>query len=346
MRSLRGLTRASLVLAGLIMATTLDSASTSNSDKEMSDAAAAFLASLSADQRAAARISFGDNERLNWHFIPRQRRGLPLREMNEEQQALVHTLLRTGLSAEGIRKVDDIISLELVLRELGGNPAVRNPELYFVSIFSDPSGSAPWGWRFEGHHLSLNYTIIDGAPVAWAPAFMGADPAEVRTGSRAGLRALGSEEDLARALVRSLDDEQRRQAVVAVQTPRDIITGNALKVDPLEPAGISITDLRPQQVDQLVRLIDEYLGRMSDDLAASRRARIEASDLSRIAFAWAGSLEAGKPHYYRIQGPSFLVEYDNTQNNANHIHSVWRDFDGDFGRDLLRDHYHAHPHRH
>jgi hypothetical protein len=170
----------------------------------------------------------------------------------------------------------------------------------------------------------------------------------VREGSRAGLRALAFEEDLARALVRSLDDAQRRRALVAVEAPSDILTGNALEIDPLEPAGISITDLRPQQVDQLVRLMDEYLGRMSDELATSRRARIEASDLSRIAFAWAGSLEVGEPHYYRIQGPSFLVEYDNTQNNANHIHSVWRDFDGDFGRDLLRDHYdaHAHPHHH
>jgi hypothetical protein len=348
MRAIRRITLAFLVLGGLLKVPALESAPNGNAAMEMSTAAEAFLASLSADQRAAAHFSFGDDERLNWHFIPRERRGLPFRDMDEAQRELVRALLRTGLSAQGIRKVDDIISLELVLRELGGNPAVRNPELYFVSIFGDPSESGPWGWRFEGHHLSLNYTVIDGAPVAWAPAFLGANPAEVREGSRAGLRALAFEEDLARALVRSLDDAQRRRALVAVEAPSDILTGNALEIDPLEPAGISITDLRPQQVDQLVRLMDEYLGRMSDELATSRRARIEASDLSRIAFAWAGSLEVGEPHYYRIQGPSFLVEYDNTQNNANHIHSVWRDFDGDFGRDLLRDHYdaHAHPHHH
>jgi hypothetical protein len=348
MRAIRRITLAFLVLGGLLKVPALESAPNGNAAMEMSNAAEAFLASLSADQRAAAHFSFGDDERLNWHFIPRERRGLPFRDMDEAQRELVRALLRTGLSAQGIRKVDDIISLELVLRELGGNPAVRNPELYFVSIFGDPSESGPWGWRFEGHHLSLNYTVIDGAPVAWAPAFLGANPAEVREGSRAGLRALAFEEDLARALVRSLDDAQRRRALVAVEAPSDILTGNALEIDPLEPAGISITDLRPQQVDQLVRLMDEYLGRMSDELATSRRARIEASDLSRIAFAWAGSLEVGEPHYYRIQGPSFLVEYDNTQNNANHIHSVWRDFDGDFGRDLLRDHYdaHAHPHHH
>lgn len=346
MRSIRRITLASPVLAGLLLVTALESAPTGNAATEMADAAEAFLASLSADQRARARFSFGHDERLNWHFVPRARRGLPLRHMDEGQRELVRALLRTGLSSQGIRKVDDIIALELVLRELGGNPAVRNPELYFVSIFGDPSGSGPWGWRFEGHHLSLNYTVVDGAPVAWAPAFMGADPAEVRQGSRTGLRALASEEDLSRALVRSLDAAQRRQAVVAVRAPRDILTGSDREVDALQPAGIAITDLRPRQVDQLVRLLDEYLGRMSDDLAASRRARIEASDLSRITFAWAGSLEAGEPHYYRIQGPSFLVEYDNTQNGANHIHSVWRDFDGDFGRDLLRDHYAAHPHPH
>lgn len=346
MRSSRRITLASGVLAALLLVTALESAPAGDAAGEMSDAAEAFLAALSADQRAAARFPFGDDERLNWHFVPRPRRGLAFRDMNVGQRELVRALLRTGLSQQGIRKVDDIISLELVLRELGGNPAVRNPDLYFVSIFGDPSGSGPWGWRFEGHHLSLNYTVIDGAPLAWAPAFMGADPAEVRQGSRTGLRTLASEEDLARTLVRSLDPAQRRQAVVAVRAPRDILTGSAREVDPLEPWGISITALRPPQVAQLVRLLDEYLGRMSDDLAASRRARIEESDVSRIAFAWAGSTEPGEPHYYRIQGPSFLVEYDNTQNGANHIHSVWRDFDGDFGRDLLKDHYDDHPHPH
>jgi hypothetical protein len=346
MRSIRRIALASLVLAGLLGVPALDSAPSRNAARQMSNAAEAFLASFSAEQRPSPRFSFGDEERLNWHFVPRERRGLPLRDMTEGQRELARALLRTGLSAQGIRKVDDIISLELVLREMGGDPRVRNPELYFISIFGDPSWTGPWGWRFEGHHLSLNYTVVDGAPLAWAPAFLGANPAEVRAGSRSGLRALASEEDLARDLVRSLDDAQRRQALVHVEAPSDILTGNALDIDPLQPAGISITDLRPRQVDQLVRLIDEYLGRMSDELAASRRARIEASDLSRIAFAWAGSLEAGEPHYYRIQGPSFLVEYDNTQNNANHVHSVWRDFHGDFGRDLLRDHYDAHPQSH
>lgn len=348
MPSIRRITLASVALAGLLLVPALQGAATGSAGKEMANAAEDFLTALSDDQRARASFSFGDDERLNWHFVPRQRRGLSFGDMDEGQRELVWDLLGTGLSAQGTHKVDDIISLELVLRELGGNPAIRDPELYFVSIFGDPSGNDPWGWRFEGHHVSLNYTAVDGAPVAWAPAFLGANPAEVQGGSQAGLRALASEEDLARALVRSLDEDQRRQALVNDQAPSDILTGSAREVDPLEPAGISVDELRPEQVGQLLRLMDEYLGRMSDDLAANRRARIEASGLDRITFAWAGSLEPGEPHYYRIQGPSFLVEYDNTQNGANHIHSVWRDFDGDFGRDLLREHYeaHAHPNAH
>jgi hypothetical protein len=306
---------------------------------EMAEAARAFLDALTPEQRQAAHFGFSEEERLNWHFVPRERRGIPLGALTSGQRERARALLATGLSPRGIRKTDDIIALELVLREMGGNPAVRDPDLYFVSIFGDPGPDEPWGWRFEGHHLSLNFTVVEGAPVAWAPAFMGANPAEVREGSRAGLRALAPEEDLARALVRSLDAGQRAVAVVTTEAPRDIITGNARAIDPLEPPGIPISDLRPEQVDQLVSLVDEYLSRMADDLASARRSAIDASDRSRIAFAWAGSLEPGEPHYYRIQGPSFLVEYDNTQSNANHIHSVWRDFDGDFGRDLLREHY-------
>jgi hypothetical protein len=346
MHSIHRIALASLVLVGLLVEPVLESAPKGNAATGMSEAADALLASLSPEQRSAIHFPFADTERLNWHFIPRQRRGLPLRDMTGAQRDLARALLETGLSPKGTSKVDDIIALELVLRELGQNPRVRDPELYFVSIFGDPSNHRPWGWRFEGHHLSLNYTVLDGAPVAWAPAFLGANPAEVRQGSRRGMRALAPEEDLARELVGSLDGEQRARAVVDSKAPRDIITGNALEIDPLEPAGISITDLRAEQVDGLVRLIDEYLSRMADELAASRRARIEASDLSRISFAWAGSLEAGEPHYYRVQGPTFLIEYDNTQNNANHIHSVWRDFDGDFGRDILREHYRDAPHVH
>jgi hypothetical protein len=177
-------------------------------------------------------------------------------------------------------------------------------------------------------------------------AFFGANPAEVRRGSRQGLRALADEEDIGRELVLSLDERQRADALIAARTPRDIVTGNAARVEPLSPVGIRVTDLRTEQIAILVRLLEVYLGRMAEPLAAQRRAALERTDFNEVAFAWAGSTRPGEAHYYRIQGPSFLVEYDNTQNNANHIHTVWRDFDGDFGRDLLREHYRnaAHPH--
>lgn len=312
----------------------------------MKHAADAFLAGLEPAQRTKAQFEFADAERLNWHFIPRERRGLPLKEMTPAQRDLARALLQAGLSQRGLLKATTIMELELILRELGQNPNVRDPERYFFSVFGTPSDTAPWGWRVEGHHLSLNFTIAGGRPGATAPAFMGANPAEVRSGPRQGLRTLAPEEDLARELVTSLNATQRATAVIATEAPRDIITGNAVDIDPLAPPGIAVGRLEREQAALLRRLVEEYLSRMAEPLAAARRARLERSDFSQITFAWAGSIERGQPHYYRIQGPSFLIEYDNTQNQANHIHTVWRDFAGDFGRDLLREHYRDAPHAH
>jgi len=313
---------------------------------EMVRAANAFVASLEPGQRDQALFPFEDAERLNWHFVPRARRGLPLKEMSPEQQRLARGILRAGLSRRGYLTASTIIELELVLRELGQNPAVRDPGLYYFSIFGTPSHLAPWGFRAEGHHLSLNFTLVGDTLIATSPAFFGADPARVRSGSRAGLRALADEEDIGRELVLSLDERQRARAIIATATPRDIVTGAAAQVQPLAPVGIRVAELRPDQAAILARLLDVYLGRMAEPLAERRRASLERTDLDQVAFAWAGSTRPGVAHYYRIQGPSFLVEYDNTQNNANHIHTVWRDFDGDFGRDLLREHYRAAPHPH
>ncbi|MGH7470239.1 MAG: DUF3500 domain-containing protein [Longimicrobiales bacterium] len=319
---------------------------TSQPNAAMVRAATEFLASLSPEQRAKAVFELADAERLNWHFIPRERRGLPFKEMTEAQRTAARRLLQTGLSQRGYLKANTIMELELVLRELGGDANVRDPERYFFSVFGSPSTSAGWGWRTEGHHLSLNFTVAGDSMVATAPSFFGANPAHVRTGSRQGTRALAAEEDLARALITALDATQRAVAIIATEAPRDIITGNAAKVDPLTPVGIPSTQLRPDQSTMLVRLLDEYLNRMAPELARQRRARLERTDFGRVTFAWAGTLEVGGPHYYRIQGPTFLIEYDNTQNEANHIHSVWRDFDGDFGRDLLREHYRSGVHSH
>ena len=311
---------------------------------DMLEAANAFVASLKPEQRSKALFEFDDAERLNWHFVPRSRRGLPLKEMSAEQRGLAHGILRAGLSRRGYLTASQIIELELVLREMGENPRVRDPELYYFSIFGTPSPSAPWGFRAEGHHLSLNFTLLRDTLIATAPAFFGANPAQVRSGSRRGLRPLAEEEDIGRELVLSLDERQLDDAVIAARAPSDIVTGNAARVEALSPVGIRVTELRPEQSAILVRLLEVYLGRMAEPLAARRRAALERTDFGQVTFAWAGSTRPGEAHYYRIQGPSFLVEYDNTQNGANHIHTVWRDFAGDFGRDLLREHYRNAPH--
>jgi hypothetical protein len=333
-----------LLVSSLLLLAAMERVMALRMNSAMVRAANEFLGTLTPEQRAKAVFALDDAERLNWHFIPRERRGLPFKEMTEAQRTAARRLLQAGLSQRGYLKANTIIELELVLRELGGNPTVRDPELYFFSIFGTPAPNRPWGWRTEGHHLSLNFTVANDSLVASAPSFFGANPAHVRTGSRQGLRALAAEEDLARELVSALDASQRAIAVLPIEAPREIITGNAAQVDPLTPTGISIKQLRPNQSAMLVRLVDEYLNRMAPEVARVRRARLERSDFSAITFAWAGALEVGKPHYYRVQGPTFLIEYDNTQNDANHIHSVWRDFAGDFGRDLLREHYRTSTH--
>ncbi len=331
-----------LLLAGL----PTSARSTLGGPAEMARAAARFLNQLTPEQRARASFSFDDAERLNWHFVPRERRGLPLKAMSAAQREAARQLLLAGVGERGSAKVSDIMMLEQVLRDMGGNPAIRDPELYFFSVFGSPESDDPWGWRVEGHHLSINFTVVGPAPTSSTPAFFGANPAHVRSGPHAGLRALAAEEDRARDLVRSLRADQRAIAIIATEAPRDIITGNAATAEALSPAGLAADRLDPDQSALLRRLVDEYLDRMAPDLAAERRDRLGRTDFRRITFAWAGSIEPGQPHYYRIQGPTFLIEYDNTQNDANHIHSVWRDFDGDFGRDLLREHYREAPHAH
>jgi len=345
MRSVPGLTSLSAVLFIFALPADEQGAVTPSSEA-MVRATNEFLGSLTPEQRARASFDFADAERLNWHFVPRARRGLPLKEMTEAQRTHARTLLEAGLGQRGYLKARTIMDLEIVLRELGGNPDVRDPELYFFSVFGTPNAERPWGWRAEGHHLSLNFTVVNGTLVATSPSFFGANPARVSSGPREGTRALGAEEDIARELVRSLNAEQRAVAILETEAPRDIITGNAAEVDPLSPAGLAVERLDAAQRVIFVRLMHEYLSRMADDLASARRARLETTDFGRVTFAWAGSVDAGQPHYYRVQGPTFLIEFDNTQNNANHVHSVWRDFEGDFGRDLLREHYRDAPHPH
>jgi hypothetical protein len=312
----------------------------------MATAGRAFLDSLKPEQQSKARFALQDEERRNWYFVPRERRGLPLADLGPDQRDKAMALLRTGLSEHGYVKATTIIQLELVLRELGENPAVRNPDLYYFSVFGEPSAREPWGWRVEGHHLSLNFTVAGATLVADAPAFFGANPAEVREGSRRGLRVLGREEDLGRELFLALDEPQRQKALIADVAPAEIVTGNAPRVDPLAPAGVEASDLTGPQVAVLRQLLEEYLSRQDEEIAAIERDRIERAGFGRLRFAWAGKIEPGQPHYYRVQGPTVLIEYDNTQNHANHAHSVWRSFDRDFGEDLLREHYKRAPSGH
>ncbi len=306
----------------------------------MARAAEAFINSLTSEQRAKAAFSLEDEQRFDWHFIPRPRKGIPFKELDAAQQRLGNALLASGLGQQGFIKAATIMSLDAVLREMeSGGTTVRDPELYYVSLFGDAASGNPWGWRDEGHHISLNFTIVAGKNIASTPAFFGANPAEVLLGPRKGLRALAAEEDLARALIKSLDDKQRAQALISDKAPSDILSTNARKAEPLKPAGLQTSRLGQKQQEILMELFREYASRHAPDLAAARLDRVRSSGLGNIFFAWAGGLEKGQAHYYRIQGSTFLIEYDNIQNNANHIHSVWRDFNGDFGLDLLGMHY-------
>jgi hypothetical protein len=310
--------------------------------REMAGAAKNLWASLSADQKQKIAFDFNDALRHDWHFIPRPRKGLPLKEMSGEQKALAHALLASGLSQSGYIKAETIVSLEQILASIEkGRGPVRDTELYFFNIFGNPDSSTkePWGWRFEGHHLSLNFTIVGDKGVVGGPTFMGTNPAEVRSGPRQGLRVLMEEEELARALVKTLDEGQRKKGVVLEKAPGDILSLAARKATPLHPAGILMTELKPEQKELLNSIVVLYAERLRPELAGNDLGKIMKAGVEKIGFAWAGEMERGKPHYYRIQGPTFLIEYDNTQNNANHVHSVWRDFENDFGDDLLKKHY-------
>lgn len=307
----------------------------------MITAAQALLNTLPADLKQRLQFPFDSEERMNWHYIPRERKGLPLKAMTAPQRQAAMDLLRTGLSQRGYSKAETIRSLEDVLVEMGGDPKVRDRELYFFTIFGDPAARSTWGWRYEGHHLSQNWTIVNGAAIATTPQFFGANPAEVRTGKMAGTRPLAAEEDLAYELLRLFTDEQRQKAIIDPQAPNDMLTTNTREASAQDQRGLAFEDMSAAQQAVLVKLIDEHAGAQSDPVARERVAKVRAAGLDHVRFAWMGGRDKTEGHYYRIQGPTFLVEFDNTQTNANHIHEVWRDFKGDFGRDLLAEHYKA-----
>ena len=346
---MRSSIRLSLFVAAIAFTIGLRPASGHDAGPQMAEIAKTFLGSLTAEQKAKAGFPFTDDERENWHFVPIERKGLPMKEMSPQSRLLAHALLSTGLSARGVTKAATIMSLEEVLYQIEGagdetkrlaTREKRDPEKYFVSIFGEPGPKGVWGWRVEGHHLSLNYTIKDGQIVRTTPSFFGSNPGEVRDGPLTGVRVLAREEELGRELVKSLTPEQAKKAVVPGDAPKEMLTAQERKVNALTPDGLPDSELNDAQKQLLKTIMEEYLMRVRPDIAREELEAIKKSG-APVHFVWIGGTERGEPHYYRVQGKTFVLEYDNVQNGANHVHSVWRSFDGDFGRDILGEHVKA-----
>jgi hypothetical protein len=309
---------------------------------EMFAAANTFLGALNAEQKKLATYPLTDAERENWNFVPIERHGLNFKKMTNEQYALGIALLRSGAGQAGVARVQAIMQLELVLKEIEKDTPAgrRDPANYFITIFGEPTADKSWGWRFEGHHTAFNFTGVGGKHVFFTPSFLGSNPAEVRAGPRKGERVLGDEEDVGHALIQSLDAAQKKTAIFAEKAPTEIITTNKKRVSPLSPTGISAARLTPAQLERFYALIKVFTARWRPELAAETFAQFTAPGLDKLTFAWAGPTERGQgATYYRIQSPDFLIEFDNTQNNWNHIHTTVRAFKGDFGADLLAEHY-------
>jgi hypothetical protein len=314
---------------------------------DMSKAADRFLAALSSEQAAKARMAFDDPRRLDWHFIPKpERKGIQIKEMTGEQRKLAHALLHSGLSEIGYEKATTIMSLEAILHELEksrqGAP-IRDAERYYFTVFGTPGVQGMWGWSVEGHHLSLNFVVGDGKLISATPAFFGANPATVQTdvsvGPKKGQRTLAKEETLAFDLLQSLTAEQRKAAVIAEKAPQDI-RGPATPQAPTDAAaGITSAKMTEPQRKTLWSLIEAYAANMPQEVGTAWLGEIKKAGTDKVQFAWAGADKPGVGHYYRLQGPTFLVEFVNVQadsanNPANHIHSVWRSMAGDFGVSL------------
>jgi hypothetical protein len=312
--------------------------------KQLAAEARAFLESLSDEQLPlATRTLEDDAERRRWYYWPSPRHGLPLGAMTPEQAKQTHHLVADVLSRPAVAKVHAIIGLEHVLDEIeerqgSGRGLPRDPALYYLTIFGSPSHHEPWSFRFEGHHVSL-HVAIRGDEIVCAPNFLGANPAVVRHRGHIVTRPLGEEEDVARELLASLDDSQRAAAIVSPDAPNDILTMNAPRVEQVpNGGGLAVSGMGAQARTGVEELLAVFVERMRAEVAGREMDRLRDAGLERIVFAWAGSTEPGQRHYYRLTGPTFLVEYDNTQDNANHVHAVWRDLERDFGGDLLRLH--------
>jgi hypothetical protein len=329
-------------------------ADTSRAAQAMMAAARALLDATPSAQRSELLLPFSLEARSDWNYTPRSRPGVPLKAMKEAQRQAAQQLLAAALSEPGLIKVQSIIALEIALREIETFGLSRDPENYAIALFGMPDAAAPWGWRIEGHHLSLHFTLNKDQVVATLPQFLGANPAQVprdiagAKGPRKGQRALGEEEDRAFALLAALSPTQRQQAIFSARPFGDIVTRNAAQLDPLTtPVGLPFSAMEAAQQALLLRIVESLASVAEPSLAQQRLERVRAGGLESIRFSWAGATERGQPHYWRIQGTRFLIEWDNS--GGNHIHHVWRDFEGDWGRDVLGEHYRrarASSHRH
>jgi len=292
----------------------------------------ALVEALTPAEKSKALFAYEDKERLNWHFIPRERKGLPLKEMKEEVRKKALDVLRAGMSETGARRAEDVMSLEEVLRNIegAGGAIVRDPLLYYVSVFGTPDAARPWGFRLEGHHLSMNFALDGDKTVASTPIFYGANPARVREGPKEGFRVLGSVEDAARKLVASLDKEQLAACLGKEDSVPNEVGTDAPRYKGPFPAGLEASKLGKEGKETLRQIIREYTGNLNDETREKMEKRV-GEDLAGVHFAWRGGLKAMEPHSYLVHGPGFVINYANMQNNGAHVHSALRDLEGDFG---------------
>jgi hypothetical protein len=303
---------------------------------ELSAIAAGFLAALNERQRGRAQIDFEAPERHDWHYVPRSRPGLPLRDMDASQRAAALALLQVGLSKTGARKALAIMKREKVLKRMEPSEPYDSLD-YAFAVYGDPR-EAPWAWSVEGHHLSLHFTLLSKTEITLTPFFMGVAPLCAHEGDTALDPVLISERDLAFELLHDLDPQDREQAIIADRAMGDILSGPGREESLRIPVGLSVARLADARRDLVLRLLEEYLTRLRRDFEEIERARLREAGIERLHFAWAGALHPGAPHYYRLHGPTLLFEYDNTQDDANHIHTVWHDPGLAFG-DALKAHY-------
>ncbi len=346
--AIAGITVSSSLQADAPVGTPLNTIESREIAKQLTVTARRFRDSLDPDMQA--QYLFQDAERGNFHFFPIARRGVPLKSLGEDQRQLGYALISVALSHVGNQKALTIMSLGDYLREADQTPNIyRDSDQYYFTIFGEPTLEGSWGYRVEGFHLSINVTVLKGRWISVTPSFFGVIPATVPDGSRKGLQVLKQETELARALARSLDTEQQVTGFGTVpdfktETVGGLITGNKRRIERGKPAGLAAAGMTLRQREILMKLVREHIGRIRQELADQDLSRINEAGEEKIHFIWSGGLQPGEPHHYVIQGPTFLIEYDNTQDNANHVHCVYRDFDNDFGDAMLR-HYQLHHHR-